>query len=99
MTFWAKQYTRLFAVRFMRFIRDHQDLWLFTVKFMRLIYLVWMRMIFNFGHNNLRGYLQLDLCVALGSSMDSGLNTYAVLTVFVQTSQFTNFVTQKERLQ
>ena len=46
----------------------------------------------------LSGYLQLDLCVALGSSMDSSLNAYAVLTVFMQTSQFTNFATTKRRI-
>ena len=58
-----------------------------------------MRMKFYFGHYNLRGYLQLDLCVALGSSMDSSLNAYAVLTVFMQTSQFTICAAQKEGLQ
>ena len=58
-----------------------------------------MRMKFYFGHYNLRGYLQLDLCVALGSSMDSSLNAYAVLNVFMQMSQFTIFATQKEGLQ
>ena len=58
-----------------------------------------MRMKFYFGHYNLRGYLQLDLCVAIGNSMDSNLNVYVVLTVFMQTSQFTNFEIQKEELQ
>ena len=47
------------------------------------------------GHYNLRGYLQLDLCVALESSIHSDLNAYAVLTVFMQTSQFTNFAAQR----
>ena len=54
---------------------------------------------FYFGNYNLRGYLQLDLCVALENSIDSHLNAYAVLTVFMQASQFRNFATQKEELQ
>ena len=58
-----------------------------------------MRMKFYFGNYNLRGFLQLDLCVALENSIHSNLNTYAVLTVFMQTLQFTNFATQKEELQ
>ena len=37
---------------------------------------------FYLGHHNLRGYLQLDLCVALGSYMDSSLNVYAVFSFF-----------------
>ena len=51
---------------------------------------------FYLGIFNTRGYLQLDLCVALENSIDSNLNAYAVLTVFMQTSQFTNFATQKK---
>ena len=58
-----------------------------------------MGMKFYFGNYNLRGYLQLDLCVALENSIRSNLNVYALLTVFMQTSQFTNFATQKEELQ
>ena len=41
-----------------------------------------MRMKFYFGHYNLRGYLQLVLCVALENSIHSDLNVYAVLTFF-----------------
>ena len=37
---------------------------------------------FYFRNYNLRGYLQLDLCVALKNSIRSNLNVYAVLTVF-----------------
>ena len=51
-----------------------------------------------FGHYNLRGYLQLDLCVALENSIHSNINAYAVLTVFMQASQFTNFSAQKRRI-
>ena len=58
-----------------------------------------MRMKIHFGNYNLRGYFQLDLCLGLENSIDSNLNAYAVLTVFMQTSQFTNFATQKEELQ
>ena len=54
-----------------------------------------MRMKFYFGHYNLRGYLQLDLCVALESSIHSNLNGYADLTIFMQTSQFKDFVAQR----
>ena len=36
---------------------------------------------FYFGHYNLRGYLQLGLCVALENSIHLDLNAYAVLTV------------------
>ena len=61
--------------------------------------LVSMRMKFYFRNDNLRSYLQLDLCVALENSIHSNLNAYAVLTVFMQTLQFTNFATQKEELQ
>ena len=50
---------------------------------------------FYFGNYNLRGYLQLGLCVALENSIHSDVNVYAVLTVFMQTSQFTNFVTKR----
>ena len=55
-----------------------------------------MRMKFYFRNYNLRGYLQLDLCVALENSIRSNLNAYVVLTVFMQTSQFTNFATKKK---
>ena len=48
-----------------------------------------------FGNYNLRGYLQLGLCVALGNFIHLDLNSYAVLTVFMQTSQFTNVATQR----
>ena len=58
-----------------------------------------MHMKFYFGNFNLRGYLHLDLCVALENSIHSNLNAYAVLTVFMQTSQFTNFSAQTEELQ
>ena len=58
-----------------------------------------MRMNIHSGNYNLRGYLQLDLCLGLENFIDSNLNAYAVLTVFMQTSQFTNFVTQEEELQ
>ena len=54
---------------------------------------------FYLKHYNLRGYLQLQLCVALGSSMDSSLNAYAVFIVFMQTLQFMIFATQKKGLQ
>ena len=57
-----------------------------------------MRMYLYFGNYNLRGYLQLDLCVALENSIYSDVNAYAVLTVLMQTPQFTNFATQKEEL-
>ena len=36
---------------------------------------------------------------ALENSLHSDLNAYAVLTVFMQTLQSTNFATQKEELQ
>ena len=58
-----------------------------------------MCMKFYFENDHLRGYLQLDLCVALENSIHSNLNAYAVLTVFMQTLQFKNFATQKEELQ
>ena len=51
------------------------------------------------GKYNLCDYLQLGLCVALGNSIHSDLNLYAVLTVFMQTSQFTNFAAQRGCLQ
>ena len=38
-----------------------------------------------FENYNLRGYFQLDLCVALESSIHLDVNMYAVLTVFMQT--------------
>ena len=40
-----------------------------------------MRMKVYFGNYILRGYLRLGLCVALGNSIHSDLNSYAVLTV------------------
>ena len=58
-----------------------------------------MRMKLYLGNYNSRSYLQLGLCVALENSIRSDLNAYAVLTVFMQTLQFTNFATQKEELQ
>ena len=58
-----------------------------------------MRMKLYFGHYNLRGYLQLGLCIALENYIHSNLSAYAVLTVFMQTLQFSNFATQKEELQ
>ena len=58
-----------------------------------------MRMKFYFGNYNLRGYLQLDLCVEPENSIHYNLNAYAVLTVFMQTLQITSFATQKEELQ
>ena len=58
-----------------------------------------MRMNYYFGNYHLRGYLQLDLCIALEHYIHSDVNAYAVLTVLMQTSQFTNFATQKEELQ
>ena len=61
--------------------------------------LVSMGMKFYFGNDILRCYLYLDLCFALENSIDFNLNAYAVLTVFMQTTQFTNFATQKEELQ
>ena len=54
-----------------------------------------MRMEFYSGNNNLRGYLQLDLCVALENPIHSKLNAYAVLTVFMQTLHFTNLQYKK----
>ena len=57
-----------------------------------------MRMKFNFGHYNLRGYLQLGLCIALENYIHSNLSAYAVLTVFMQASQFTHFATHKRRI-
>ena len=57
-----------------------------------------MRMKFYLGRYNLRGYFQLDLWIALGSSMYSSLNAYAVFTVFMQTLQLTIFAAQKEGL-
>ena len=100
LNFRTLQFTQLFAVKFMRFLRDHWDSQLFPVRFMHFFFiLVSMRMKLYFGHYNLRGYLQLDLCVALENSINSNLNAYAVLTVFMQASQFTNFAAQRGWLQ
>ena len=57
LNFWALQFTQLFAVRFMRFLRDHQDSQLFPVRFLRFFILVPMRMKFYFGNYYLRDYL------------------------------------------
>ena len=88
----SNQFTQLFAVRFIRFcvnieIHGYSQLDLF-VSFYSYFY----------EHEVLFWKLQftrLDLCVALGNSIHSDLNLYAVLTVFMQTSQFKNFAAQR----
>ena len=53
---------------------------------------------FYFGNYNLRGYLQLDLCVALENSIHSNLNAYAVLTVFYADLTIYEFCNTKRRI-
>ena len=57
-----------------------------------------MRMKVYFGNYNLRGYLQLDLCVALENFVHHNLNAYAVLTVFSADLTIYEFCNTKRRI-